>query len=50
MRSPRRYGVGFCLLLLVLSLALVGCGKRSVAQENKKLRAERQSLQQDASC
>lgn len=40
-RSPRRYGVGFCLLLVVF-FGLAGCGnQRSYSNENDKLRAER---------
>lgn len=43
-RSPRPYGVGFCLLLVTL-LCLPACSKRSFTNENDVLRAERLELQ-----
>ena len=46
-RSPRRHGVGFCLLLFVFCAAITACGQqKSFENENDKLRAERLSLQQ----
>lgn len=44
-RSPRRHGVGFCLLLIAL-LMLPACGKRNFINENDKLRAEKLELKE----
>ena len=45
--SPRRNGVGFCLLLLLATSLLTACGsQQSFQNENDKLRAERLTLQQ----
>ncbi len=47
-RSPRRHGVGFCLLLLMGLLSLSACGQqRSFSNENDKLREKNLKLEQD---
>lgn len=47
-RSPRRLGVGFCLLLVMSLLFLVACGQqRTFSNENDKLREKNLHLEQD---
>lgn len=47
LRSPRRYGVGFCLLLVSVLLVLPACSRGGYSNENDKLRAERLELKQE---
>ncbi len=49
-RSPRRDGVGFCFLLLIVCVFAPACGsQRSFSNENDKLRAKNLELEQAVS-